>query len=110
MNDNGIMQTAIDVLLPALSGLAGWLFGRRKRRNDFLSDLQKSIDLLSAKNKQLVDELISLQDTVVSLRKDNAELKSEVQALREENADLSEEVGKLREQLANVKTITKVKA
>lgn len=109
MNGYGIIEAIIDVLVPALSAMAGWFVGRRKRKNDFLVDLQKSIDLLSAKNKELVEQLMAMQDTIVHMRRENTELKEQVQALRKENAELSEEVGKLSEQLANVKTITKVR-
>ncbi len=123
METTDIISIATDVLLPAATGVAGFLGGRRKRRNDFLSDLQRSIDALSAKNTEQMQTILSLNDTVVELRRENAEMKSQVAALRRENADLkgeveamrlenaklSGEIAQLREQLDGVKTITRIR-
>ena len=35
-------------IIPLFSAAVGWLVGSRKRKNDFLKDLQASINLLSA--------------------------------------------------------------
>ena len=43
-----------DVLLPTVTGTIGWLAGRRKQKNDFLAEMQSSIDLLSEKNCKAV--------------------------------------------------------
>ncbi len=117
------MNMVTDALLPVVTGVAGFLGGRRKRRNDFLADLQRSIDALSAKNTEQMGTIISLNDTVVKLRRENAEMRGEVAALRRENSDLkteveamrlenaklSGEIAQLREQLDGVKTITRVR-
>ena len=73
---------------PVLTAVAGWFAGRKKQNNDFLSDLQASINLLAEENKKLMAE-------VVELRKENAKLRIEVEEL---NA-----------RLENVKTITRTK-
>lgn len=123
METPDIISIVTDALLPVATGVAGFLGGRRKRRNDFLTDLQRSIDALSAKNTEQMDTILSLNDTVVGLRRENAEMKSEVAALRRENAalkgeveamrlentKLSGEIAQLREQLDGVKTITRVR-
>jgi predicted nucleic acid-binding Zn-ribbon protein len=83
----------INVLITIVAGVTGWLVGRRKQRNDFLSDLQKSIDLLSAKNKELVDEVVTLRGEVIQLKSENKALRKEIE--------------ELNEKLSNVKTITK---
>ena len=83
----------INVVTTAVAGIAGWLIGRRKQKNDFLSELQSSIDLLSKKNKELIEEVISLRGEVVHLRSEN-------EALREE-------IKELNEKWSNIKTITK---
>ena len=103
------MNMVTDALLPVVTGVAGFLGGRRKRRNDFLADLQRSIDALSAKNTEQMGTIISLNDTVVKLRRENAEMRGEVEAMRLENAKLSGEIAQLREQLDGVKTITRVR-
>ncbi len=118
-----IIKAASDILIPAATGVAGFLGGRRKRRNDFLAELQSSIDALSAKNAEQMNTILSLNDTVVELRRENAEMKAGVTALRRENTDLkaeveamrlenrklSGEIAQLREQLDGVRTITRVR-
>lgn len=83
----------INVLTAAFAGAVGWLVGRRKQKNDFLAELQASIDLLSVKNKELINEVVSLRGEIVHLKSENAKLRKEVEELS----------GKL----SNVKTITK---
>jgi regulator of replication initiation timing len=61
-------------LVSAITGAAGWFGGQRKQKNDFLRDLQESINLLSDENKKLMQE-------VISLRKENLSLRSEVEEL-----------------------------
>jgi hypothetical protein len=79
-------------LVSAVTGIAGWLAGSRKRRNDFLNDLQASIDLLAEKNRTQMEEIIRLRE--------------EIAGWRRENSFLREEVEKLNRKLDNVKTIT----
>ena len=57
-----------------VTGVMGWLGGQRKKRNDFLGDLQASIDMLVEKNKELYDE-------VIRLRTENSELRVELDEL-----------------------------
>lgn len=41
-------------IIPLFTAAIGWLVGSRKRKNDFLKDLQASIDLLSSENRKLL--------------------------------------------------------
>jgi predicted RNase H-like nuclease (RuvC/YqgF family) len=61
-------------LASAITGIAGWFGGRSRQKNDFLKDLQESINLLSEENKKLMQE-------VIGLRKENIALRSEVEEL-----------------------------
>jgi len=88
------------VLTTAIAGVVGWLAGRKKQKNDFLSELQSSIDLLSEKNRKLMEE-------VVLSREENAKIRGEVIKLREENKVLRFEIEALNKKLENIKTITK---
>ena len=76
----------INVITTVIAGVVGWFVGRRKQKNDFLSELQSSIDLLASKNKELMQEVV---------------------ALRQENAKMRLEIEELSRKLENVKTITK---
>lgn len=76
----------LNFLSTPLAGAVGWFIGRRKQKNDFLAELQASIDLLATKNRELMEEVV---------------------ALRRENAKMQIEIEELNRKLENVKTITK---
>lgn len=79
--------TVIEMIVaPALTAAVGWVAGNRKRKNDFLKDMQESINLLADENKKLMSEVVEL---------------------RRENAALRTEVGELKRQLENVGINTK---
>ncbi len=44
-----------------LGAAVSWAVGRRKRNNDFLAEMQRSIDLLSEKYNQVLQENVSLR-------------------------------------------------
>ena len=85
-----------DCLVPIITAAAGWLAGKRKRRNDFLKNMQDSIDILSMENKRLLEDLTNVNREVVALRRENGELKYSVDQLCKENVQLKEEVRNLR--------------
>lgn len=80
---------------PLLTALGGWWIGRRKRKNDFLSDLQGSIDLLSRKNKELMDQLIEARQELIALRESNLILKRSQQQLQSNLLQLGRENDRL---------------
>ena len=90
-----------DCLVPIVTAAAGWLAGKRKRRNDFLKNMQDSIDILSMENKRLIEDLTNVNREVVALRKENGELKYSVDQLCRENVQLKTEVQDLRKQITN---------
>ena len=90
-----------DCLVPLITAAAGWLAGKRKRRNDFLKNMQDSIDLLSVENKCLLKDLTAVNNEVVALRKEKGELKYSVDQLCRENVQLKTEVQDLRKQITN---------
>ncbi|MBQ9386850.1 MAG: hypothetical protein IJU24_08230 [Bacteroidaceae bacterium] len=88
-----------DCLVPMITAAAGWLAGKRKRRNDFLKNMQDSIDILSMENKRLIEDLTTVNREVVALRHENGELKYSVDQLCKENAQLKTEFQDLRKQM-----------
>ena len=90
-----------DCLVPAITAAAGWLAGKRKRRNDFLKNMQDSIDILSMENKRLIEDLTNVNREVVALRKENGELKYSVDQLCKENVQLKDEVRNLKNRITN---------
>lgn len=100
------ITTIIGYLFSALTGLAGWMVGRKKQNNDFISELQGSINMLAEKNSELLKEIVTLREQNATLLSNQAEMKQEIASLRKENAGLKKEIEDLSERLSNVKTIT----
>ncbi|MDN4753157.1 hypothetical protein QYZ87_03665 [Porphyromonadaceae bacterium W3.11] len=82
-----------NLLIGTVLGLIGtpiaWFAGRRKANNDFLRDLQDSIDLLSEKNKSLLEEVVQLRLENSQLQVNQQELMRQLEALREESEAMS---------------------
>lgn len=99
METNTTLQFIGTYLIPLITALAGWIAGSRKRNNNFLQDLQASINLLSAENKKLLADLTSVNKEIVNVRKENEELKASIDRLCSENAQLKDEIRQLKEKL-----------
>ena len=97
--DAQITTIIAECLVPMITAAAGWLAGKRKRRNDALKSMQDSIDILSTENQRLIEDLTTVNREVVALRRENGELKTSVDQLCKENVQLKTEVQDLRKQL-----------
>src|SRR5574344_1498997 len=86
-NNVSIMETSTILsfigtyIIPLATAAVGWFAGSRKRRNDFLQDVQSSRDLLSSENKRLLEDITSCNKEIVAVRKENEELKASVDRL-----------------------------
>lgn len=78
-----IIGQALPYLISAITGVGGWFFGRKKQKNDFLDELQSSIDLLSGKNSELLTEVLNLRQENIELKANQTEMLLEVSKLRE---------------------------
>ena len=92
-----LLSDILPYFVSILTGVAAWIAGRSKQRNDFISDLQKSIDLLSDKNKTLLQELINLRGENTNMRANQQEMQVSLTYLRRENRELREHVQELTE-------------
>ena len=99
--DTQTLSTLLSYAAPAVTAAAGWLAGKRKRRNDFLKNMQDSIDILSMENKRLLEDLTNVNREVVALRRENGELKYSVDQLCKENVQLKDEVRNLKNRITN---------
>ena len=90
-------------IIPLFTASVGWIVGSRKRKNDFLKDLQASIDLLSSENRKLLADITAVNSEIVAVRKENEELKASVDRLCTKNSQLKDEVRQLREQIKRQK-------
>ena len=93
----------VSYIIPLFTATVGWLVGSRKRKNDFLKDLQASIDLLSSENRKLLVDITVVNSEIVAVRKENEELKASVDRLCTENSQLKDEIRQLRKQLKRQK-------
>jgi len=103
----------LTIILPFFVSIAtfftGLFTGRRKRRNDCLHEMQKSIDVLIGKNAELVEVVVKQNDEIIALKNENKKLCSKVEQLTTENAGMKKKIDELKEKLSNVRTITKTK-
>ena len=99
METNDTLTFIGTYIIPMITAAVGWLVGNRKRKNDFLQNLQASIDLLSSENKKLLADITSVNAEIVAVRKENEELKASVDKLCNENAQLKDEIRQLKEKM-----------
>lgn len=89
------------IITPIITAVGGWFIGSKKRNNDFLSELQSSINLLSAENNKLLQELVTVRKENASLLYNQEMMSSEIKALRQENASLRMEIEELTATINN---------
>ena len=94
-------------LSSVFTAVIGWCAGRRKKDNDFLNDLQESINMLTDRNRELLKELVELRRENATLIHNQEEMKLKIEKLQRENVELRQEVELLNQKLSNVKTITR---
>lgn len=85
----------IGYVFSAVTGIAGWIAGRQKRNNDFLGDLQRSINMLAEENAKLLEELVGVRKENAELKRNQEEMKTEIVKLRQENAELQRRIDEL---------------
>ncbi len=79
---------SISAIATPLSAVVGWLVGRRKRQLEGISALQDTVNLLIAKNCELIREITDLRQKYAALSAENRELLEEVQRLNKACKDL----------------------
>jgi len=80
----------------SIGSLFTWLLSRRQRNNDFIADLQKSINLLTENYTKTLDELIVVKRQNAELQYLVNELQAQVQKLKDENATLIKKMNELK--------------
>ncbi|MDR3226600.1 MAG: hypothetical protein LBT56_02890 [Prevotellaceae bacterium] len=61
-------STLITAIVSMITGVAAWFVGRRKQKNDFIADLQASINMLADYNHKLLAENLELRKEIVELK------------------------------------------
>ncbi len=92
-----------DYAIPVLTGIASYFVGRKKRKNDFLAEMQRSIDLLSAKNAELIEDVVKLRTKNVELLAKQDDFRLLLDDLKLENKLLKTKVDNLTKKLNAIK-------
>lgn len=74
----------VGLLLAPLTGIVSYLVGKRQRNNDFLNQLQESINMLVDENTKLLAENVELRTKVAALQVAQNKLLSEIKSLRKD--------------------------
>lgn len=77
-----------------LGSVFTWIFSRRKQNNDFLTELQSSINLLSSENKKSLEENIQLRRENIDLKANQEEMLVRIDRLTKEVERLRKAIGK----------------
>ncbi|MDY6148534.1 MAG: hypothetical protein SPI35_05925 [Porphyromonas sp.] len=65
-----------------LGSVFTYITQRKQRRNSFIHELQKSIDLLSDKNENLMRQVVALREQNIELLANQTAMKMELESLR----------------------------
>ncbi|MFA6729077.1 MAG: hypothetical protein WCS17_12815 [Prevotella sp.] len=106
-NSGTSFSTYLAIILPVVSSVVTWWVARKKRNNDFLAELQDSIDLLSQKYNDALQQLVEVRGQNSELLISQKEMKVQMDELKRENSVLKKTIDDLNERLSNVKTITR---
>lgn len=95
--DINITLHIIELLMVPVVGFFSWLGGTRSRRNSVYQEMLATIKTLTEQNNELHDTVLKLQDDLIEVRRENAELKAgqekmtrQMQELKAENAELKQ--------------------
>ncbi|MEG1008908.1 MAG: hypothetical protein RSE41_04065 [Clostridia bacterium] len=83
--DMDMLLNYMPYVVSGVTGLLGWIVGKKRSDNSFISELQDSINLLAKDNKELREELIAV-------RKEYANQSVLLEKIRLENLDLKEQL------------------
>jgi chromosome segregation ATPase len=87
----------------SLTGIVTWLFSRKKRNNDFLSELQNSIEILSKNYTTTLNRLVDIQSQNAQLLDAQSSMRIQIANLEKENCILLEKLQRTIKELDLVK-------
>ena len=93
--DITLLITISGYVFSVVTGVASWLAGTRSRKNSIYREMLTTIQNLNTQNQELHNTIMGLQDEVIEVRKENAELKvgqanmtRKIEELKAENTEL----------------------
>lgn len=97
---NVFMWTTL--LLTPISAIIGWIAGKRRRNNETLEMLQKTVDMLVKKNSELYAKITEQNKMICNLNEQNSELNTQLVEVRRENGELKEGQDRMGKQLTSL--------
>lgn len=85
----------------SLASIVTWFISAGKRNNDFISELQNSIHILSSNYTETLNKLVEVQRQNAELLMNQEQLKLDVEKLSKENAKLIAKINELNKRLKN---------
>ncbi len=73
-----IWITILGYVMTPIAAAVSWFVSKKKQDNDFLGELQSSIDVLTTENKKLYKELLDLRKELYERDKQIYELKKQL--------------------------------
>ncbi len=89
----------LGIIIAPISSYITWILARRKRDNDFISDLQSSINLLTDNYKKALNELTTLRAENVDLKSTQQKMIVQIEELKVENEKLKSTINALNKKL-----------
>ena len=90
-------------ILTPVTGVVSWLAGTRSRRNSVYQEMLATIKTLNDQNKELHQDVVRMQDELIEVRRENAELKAGQEAMTKKMNELQRENKELKQLLTNKK-------
>ena len=91
----------IGIIIAPVTGVVSWLAGTRSRKNSVYQEMLATIHTLTEQNTAYNLNIIKLQDEIIEVRRENAELKAgqeemtrQMQELKQENIELKQIITK----------------
>lgn len=81
----------IGYIVSLITAFAGWVLGRHTRKNSAIQELMNTINSLVDQNAALNRRIITLQQEVVEVRRENAELKAGQETMSRQLDELKQE-------------------
>ena len=93
----------IGLVLTPITGIVSWLAGTRSRRNSVYQEMLATLKTLDDQNKELHQDVVRMQDELIEVRRENAELKAGQEAMTKKMTELQRENKELKALLTNKK-------
>lgn len=90
------ISTLIGIIIAPITGVVSWLAGTRSRKNSIYQELMATIEKLTEQNSRYHQDIVALQNEIIEVRRENAELKAGQDTMTRQLSELQKENSELR--------------